>query len=98
KTKKVDGQGKGKVRSENPELTSLRKKAEKLEKKIKRLTTDIAKYDRALKNPKLYVHGDVRAAAALKKFTAEKLDMTLDLEEFEIEWLGMQEEIEALEG
>lgn len=98
KTKKVDGEVKGKVRSENPELTSLRKKAEKLEKKIKRLTTEIAKYDRALKNPKLYVHGDVRAAAALKKFTAEKLDMTLDLEEFEIEWLSMQEEIEALEA
>ncbi|MBL4800600.1 MAG: ABC-F family ATP-binding cassette domain-containing protein [Emcibacter sp.] len=98
KTKKAPGDSKGKVRSENPELTSLRKKAEKLEKKIKKLTTEVAKYDRALKNPKLYVHGDARAAAALKKFTAEKLDMTLDLEEFELEWMEMQEEMEALQG
>lgn len=85
-----------KVKSENPELTSLRKQREKLEKKIKRLTTDIAKYDRALKNPKLYVHGDHKAAAALKKFTAEKLDMTLDLEEFELEWIEIEENIEEL--
>ncbi len=83
-----------KVRSENPELTSLKKKSEKMEKKIKRLTAEIAKYDRALKNPKLYVHGDHKAAAALKKFTAEKLDMTLDLEEFELDWLQMQEAME----
>jgi len=94
KTKEKNGAGK--VKSENPELTGLKKKSEKLEKKIKRLTGEIAKYDRALKNPKLYVHGDPKAAAALKKFTAEKLDMSLDLEEFELEWLELQETIEDL--
>ncbi|WP_339864310.1 ABC-F family ATP-binding cassette domain-containing protein [Paremcibacter congregatus] len=96
KKKSKENPGGQKVRSEDPQLTTLKKKAEKLEKKIKRLQADVAKYDRALKNPKLYVHGDVKAAAALKKFTAEKLDMTLDLEEFEVEWLEMQEAIEEM--
>ena len=96
KTKKTNVVSK--VKSEDPELTSLRKKREKLEKRIKRLTADITKYDRALKNPKLYVHGDHKAAAALKKFTAEKLDMTLDLEEFELEWIEIEENIEVLKS
>ncbi|MCF8473658.1 MAG: ABC-F family ATP-binding cassette domain-containing protein [Emcibacter sp.] len=87
----------GKVKSEDPALTALKKQSEKLDKKIKQLQTEIAKYDRALKNPKLYVHGDLKAAAALKKFTAEKLDMTLDLEEFEVEWLELQENIDEFE-
>jgi len=82
--------------SEHPDLAKLKKDAAKLEKEIKRLTQEIAKYDRALKNPKLYVHGDVKAAAALKKFTAEKLSLSLDLEEDELEWMEILENIEEI--
>lgn len=82
--------------SEHPDLAKFKKHAAKLEKEIKRLTGEVAKYDRALKNPKLYVHGDVKAAAALKKFTAEKLSLSLDLEEDELEWMEILEKIEAI--
>ncbi|WP_321391321.1 ABC-F family ATP-binding cassette domain-containing protein [Emcibacter sp.] len=76
------------------ELEKLEKQAAKLERNIETLEQEIAKYDRALKNPKLYDHDDPKSRAALKKFTQERADLSQQLEDKEADWVEISEKLE----
>jgi ATP-binding cassette, subfamily F, member 3 len=73
--------------------THLKLKLEDAEKRLERYQTEIAKYDRALNNPKLYAQNDPNAQKALKQFTKEKAVLETKLEKAEANWIKLEEQM-----
>ena len=86
--------------SDSLELEKLKKQATVLEQDIESLESEIEKYDRALRNPKLYDREDPKNQVALEKFTRERKQLSDKLEAREAEWLEISEKIEnkSLQG
>ncbi|WP_417318139.1 ABC-F family ATP-binding cassette domain-containing protein [Emcibacter sp.] len=76
------------------ELENLEKQTAKLEQAIATLEKEIAKYDRAMKNPKLYDREDPKSRLALEKFTREREQLTQKLAIREADWVEISEKIE----
>ncbi|WP_138380082.1 ABC-F family ATP-binding cassette domain-containing protein [Luteithermobacter gelatinilyticus] len=79
-------------------LAPLRKAVEEAERRVDALTREIAKYDRALSNPKLYDPDDPKAKEALTKFTREKAELEKQLDQAEIDWMEKQDKLEQQES
>jgi len=82
------------VKQVKNDLSSLSKEIEKAEQKVEELTAEIAKYDRALTNPKLYDGSDPKGQQALEQFTRQKADLENKLETAEENWMMLQEKLE----
>ena len=80
--------------AKSAELEKLEKRAADLEQDIESIEAEIEKYDRALRNPKLYEREDPKNQIALEKFTRERKQLSDKLEACEAEWLKLCEEME----
>lgn len=83
-----------KIKTEKPEdLSQLKNKIADVEKNVERLQQEIAKYDKALSNPRLYVQNDPTAQKALTQFTREKAELEKKLEKEEEKWMKLEEKL-----
>ncbi len=85
------------VKAKPPASGNERKKHEKdlanAEIEVERLIAEIAKYNKALNNPKLYDQADPSAKKALAQFTREKADLETALEKAEEVWMELEEKL-----
>ena len=75
------------------EKTHLRDKIREAERRVDYLTKEVAKYTKALGNPKLYNKNDPAAKRALQQFTREKKELEEKLEETEERWMTLEERL-----
>ena len=71
----------------------LRDKLKEAERRVDYLTKEVAKYDKALGNPKLYNKNDPAAKRALSQFTREKKELAEKLDTAEARWMDLEERL-----
>ncbi|MBT5073373.1 MAG: ABC-F family ATP-binding cassette domain-containing protein, partial [Kordiimonadaceae bacterium] len=69
----------------------LNDKIKDAERRMEYLSKEIAKYTKALGNPKLYNKNDPAAKRALQQFTREKKELEVKLETAEQRWMELEE-------
>ncbi|MBL4602696.1 MAG: ABC-F family ATP-binding cassette domain-containing protein [Emcibacteraceae bacterium] len=75
------------------EKSQIRDKLREAERRVDFLTKEIAKYTKALGNPKLYEKNNPGAKRALEQFTREKKELDLKLETAEEKWLELEDRL-----
>ena len=75
------------------EKTQLRDKIKESERRVDYLTKEVAKYTKALSNPKLYVQGNPAAKRALEQFNREKKELETKLDVAEHRWVELEERL-----
>ncbi len=77
------------------ELKKIKSEFENAESEVDRLTKEIAKYNKALNNPKLYDQSNPSSKKALQQFTREKAILEANLEKAEELWISLGEKINS---
>ncbi|MBT5187705.1 MAG: ABC-F family ATP-binding cassette domain-containing protein, partial [Kordiimonadaceae bacterium] len=84
---------KAKKKISGGEKTQLLDKIKEAERRVDYLNKEVAKYTKALSNPKLYVQGNPAAKRALAQFTREKKDIEAKLDVAEHRWMELEERL-----
>ena len=75
------------------EKSQIRDKLRDVERRVTFLTKEIAKYTKALGNPKLYDKNNSAAKRALEQFTREKKELEVKLEASEELWMELEDRL-----
>ena len=92
KTEKAPTKKKLKPKKGVPDA-DLKDKIKEAERRVEYLGKEIAKYTKALGNPKLYNKKDPAEKRALQQFTREKRDLEVKLEAAEERWMELEERL-----